>query len=183
MKFKDDISAGEGLSSENFIKLKDKESISGIFQGDPFDYKTHWVQTLKNYAICKGEGCEHCATGNKPSTRFRVNFVVKDPSTNKMVARIFESNATTYSSMRELNKDYPLDKTVVKITRNGSGPKTTYQILPVPGFSMTPAFDKSLKEVSLIEFSSFIHDDKNKDIGAMDSFDSFSDTSDDDIPF
>src|SRR6185312_16723655 len=125
MQFKADEPSG--LGGQFFIKLKDKESIVGVFRGDPYDFKQHWMQNGSQ--ICPGAGCNECIKGMKPSFRFRLNFVTNEHG--KYVARVFEQGRAVYGQLASLNNSgYPLEKTVVKITRTGNDKATTYTILP-----------------------------------------------------
>lgn len=100
----------EQTGAGNFVKLKDKESIVGVFMGEPYDFMKSWRD------------------GDKPRFRFRINFIVKEGPT--FVPKIFENNLTVYRQLEELHAEYGLDTIYVKITRNGIEKDTTYSILP-----------------------------------------------------
>jgi hypothetical protein len=100
----------EHSGSGNFIKLKDKESIVGVFMGEPYDFMKVWKE------------------GERPRFRFHINFIVKDGPT--FVPKIFDGSATVYRQLEELHAEYGLDSIYVKITRNGIDKETTYSILP-----------------------------------------------------
>lgn len=114
-----------------FVRLKDGDSVVGIFQGAPLDYRQHWSQAEgKGYVCPETKECPRCAKGEKSGFRFRLNMVISENGV--YVAKIFEQGWTVYKSLDQLNKEYPLDKTVVKITRSGSDKSdTTYSIIPV----------------------------------------------------
>jgi len=119
MKFRDDVSNLTG-GSKNFLKLKDKESVSGIFKGDLHEYFIVW-ENGKSREVPEGTP--------KAGFRFRVNFVMKEGSTYS--PKIFENGPGVYAQLKELHDEYGLDSIVVKITRNGTGLDTTYSILPL----------------------------------------------------
>lgn len=135
MKFKRDIPEAGG--SKNFLKLKDKESVKGIFYGDPHEFSILW-ENGKSSVVPDGTP--------KSSFRFRINFITKEgPS---YVAKIFENSATVYRQLGDLHEEYNLQETVVKITRNGTGMETTYSILPLKD-PVTPELKEHLKTIEL----------------------------------
>ncbi len=139
MKFKDATELPEGGGSKNFLKLKDKESISGIFRGDLAEFFVLW-ENGKSREVDAG------TPGGK--FRFRVNFVHKEGSV--YVPKIFEQGLMVYNQLRELNEEYGLDEIVVKITRNGTGTDTTYSILPLLKQAITPETMKYINAMELL---------------------------------
>lgn len=110
----------EVSGSQDYIRLKDKESVVGVFVGDPYEF----------FSIFENKKPREVPEGTSGAKfRFRLNFVVKD-GTN-FIPKIFENSATVYRQLDELNAEYDgLDTIYVKITRNGEGLDTTYSILP-----------------------------------------------------
>ena len=140
MKFKSDLPE-TGSGSNNFLKLKDKESVVGIFRGEPRDFFAMWDG--KKYV----EVAEDDPNG---FFRFKINFVVKEGS--NYVAKIFENGSQVYKQLAELHTEYDLQETTVKITRNGTGTDTSYSILPLlktPPSKETLAFLKKLELLPL----------------------------------
>ncbi len=139
MKFRDESEIPES-GGQNFVKLKDKESIVGVFLGDPYEYSAIW-SNKKSDVVPDG-------TPNS-KFRFRVNFVTKDKS--GYVAKIFEQGAGVYRRLIKLNEDFQgLEGVVVKISRKGStmndteytidpvmDPKNPRQLMPVPPAALT----------------------------------------------
>jgi len=137
MKFREDNEQG----SANFLKLKSGDSVRGVFNGEPDEFKQHWKD--KKSILCPGqESCSICMSATddmtdeekrkfKPSFRFRLNFITKENGTYAL--KTFEQGWTVYTALRELSKaGYDLENHMMKITRNGSGTDTTYSIVPVP---------------------------------------------------
>lgn len=118
MKFRNDIPESGG--SKHFLKLKDKESVSGIFLGELREFYIFW-ENGKSKEVPEG-------TPNS-KFRFRVNFVVKEGAV--YVPKIFEQGLTVYRQLAELNEEYSLESIVVKVTRNGTGTDTAYSTLPL----------------------------------------------------
>ena len=141
MKFKPKTEGG--TSGKNFVRLKAGESVHGIFRGEPYDFRQHWVNNKTQ--LCTGDECELCKAKNKASFRFRLNLIINE---NKAyVAKIFEQGYQVYDYIRSLaDSGYDLEKTVVKITRHGSGPNdTSYVIVPVPGGALDGEKEKAIE--------------------------------------
>lgn len=117
-----DVQAPAG--SANFLKIKDKESIRGVFVGDMHHYHMKW-QSGKS-VLCD----EKDADGK---IRFKCNFVYHDAASDQLVTKIWEFPYSVFEQLKAINEDYPLEKTKVKITRNGTGQDTSYMILPLVG--------------------------------------------------
>lgn len=109
----------EYSGSNNYIKLKDKESVVGVFQGDIHELFVKWEN---------GKATEVSESTQGASFRFRINFVVKDGAT--FVPKIIEQGVTVYRQLEELHAEYDLSTIFVKITRNGTGTDTAYSIIP-----------------------------------------------------
>lgn len=147
MKFQ----ATSGGSSKNFVKLKSGDSVTGVFRGDPYDFKQHWSN--QRSSLCTGEACEKCKAGDKPGFRFRINFVTTE--NGAQVAKIFEQGWTVYDYLRTLNEsDYDLEKHTVKITRNGEGTNTTYNIVPLAKGALSAEQEKKIAKVELNKLDS-----------------------------
>jgi hypothetical protein len=146
MQFKSDESSS--LGGQFFVKLKDKESVVGVFRGEPYDFKQHWLSTRSQ--MCQGTNCPECQKGTKPSFRFRLNFVVSE--NGKYASKIFEQGRAVYNDLASLNNSgYALEKTIVKITRTGTDKATKYTILPLPApqGTLTPDKEKLIAAVTL----------------------------------
>jgi hypothetical protein len=123
-------SEGSGL----FLKLGDGESVTGVFRGDVYEFYSKWVGNRSQLTTPEDpEG----------KSRFRLNFVTKEG--DRWTAKIWEFGTIVYNQLAELNDEYTLDETKVKVTRRGTGTDTTYSILPL----LKEKFD--LKTVEAIE--------------------------------
>lgn len=118
MQFRKDIVENKG--NKSFIKLKDKESVVGIFRGEMHEFFSVWEN---NRTRVVEEGTPGAGF------RFRVNFFVKEGTT--FTPKIFEGGVTVYNQLAELHEEYNLEETAIKITRNGTGTDTTYTIIPM----------------------------------------------------
>ena len=121
MKFRDmkDIPESGG---KNFVHLKDGESVTGIFRGDLHEFFAVWKDRKPLEVPQDSPGAKF---------RFRANFVVKDGAA--YVPKIFEQGVTVYKTLAEISQDWPIEETLVKISRSGSSQNdTTYSVTPLP---------------------------------------------------
>jgi hypothetical protein len=118
MQFNENPSTGNGGI---FLKLKEGESAKAILRGNPIVFYKKWENN-------KYIECERADEGAK--FKFKVNALVNEDGVYK--AKIFENGPTFYNALKALSEDYDLEKTVVKISRKGSGLDTEYSVLPLP---------------------------------------------------
>lgn len=147
MQFRKDLPETGG--SKNFLKLKDKESVTGIFMGDLYEFFVIW-ENGKSQVVPEG-------TPNA-KFRFRVNFVMKENGV--YVPKIIEQGLTFYRDLAAINEEYPLETIVVKVTRNGTGTDTTYNLLPLLKQEITKEARDHLKTLELLPLE---HSQKNND--------------------
>lgn len=162
----------KGLGKENFLSLNDKEEVTGLFRGEIYTFKRHWVSNRGTE--CIGEGCHFCRDDDEynatekdnskrrfPAFRFRVNFVTtKD---GQWVAKIFEGGGETYDLLSSLDKKFDLAKTVVDIARRGLKQNTKYDILPRVDQPLTKEMSSKINAVPLLALSA---DEKNEESSA-----------------
>lgn len=151
-----------------FVKLKDKESVVGVLQGEPVTFRVHWTGT--NSEVCQGPGCPLCKKGEKSRFRFRINFLTKDEA-GAPIYKVLEQGMDVYGKLKSLNDEVPLEKTVVKISRKGSGLNDTeYTIIPLP----TPISEPMAKAIQALPLHDLTPEKKEED---------FAQTQDEEIPF
>lgn len=83
--------------------------------------------------LCKGEECELCKSGNKPSLRMFLQMINKDEQDKDKQAQLWERGLTDIKNMLGLAGEYgDLTKRDIKIKRSGAkgSLKTTYQFFP-----------------------------------------------------
>lgn len=154
MNFTEEPQVGSGST---FIKLKDKESVMGIFKGDIHVFYVKWENGRSKECDKDDEGAKF---------RFRVNFVVKDG--DGYTAKIMEQGAMVYNDLKSLHDEYDLEETVVKMTRNGSGTDTKYNILPVKKQPDAKTF-KIINSIALNELDPKKKDDETPNFDSEDS--------------
>lgn len=146
MKFKIEGST----DSKNYLRLKDKDSVKGLFVGDPYEFRTHWAGQ-SSHLCSEDNNCERCASGEKSTFRFRQNFIVKNETSYE--SKILEQGWTVYCTLKGLHEgEYDLEKHLMVISRVGSGKNdTTYSIVPAKNGEVTPTLAATLAKVPLIE--------------------------------
>lgn len=154
-------------SSDNYVKLKSGESIVGVLRGDTLEQYKHWVD--KKPILCSEGGCELCATGNRRKFSFKVNFLTKDNGV--WTAKILDKGASVYKEFKNLSdNDWDLEKTWIKITRQGDGLDTEYSVTPSKK-ELSAAELKQISEVELLD----LEEKAPQNVGQA--------SSDEDVPF
>lgn len=163
---------GGGLGKNEFLRLKDGDSVKGVFRGEPSEFYMIWEDGRGRAALPDEKG----------SFRFRINIVVSEGG--GYVAKVFEQGRGVYDQLAALNDDYPLENFVMKISRKGSGPKDTiYAILPLPDGKLTDEQKAKIAAVKLHELKPRSPEKpEEKKEPAFDDVDEPPTASDDDIP-
>lgn len=138
MKFRDEKDMPQ-TGGASYVKLKDGEKIHGIFRGDLHEFYAVWKD---------GKPTEVPEGTPGAGFRFRINFVVKEGSV--YVPKVFEQGVTVYKALAELNGIYPLEKTLVQISRRGNSINDTeYTIMPLP----QPVSEATLHHLETLELN------------------------------
>lgn len=131
--------AGNG----SFLKIASGTSVTGVFRGEVFEFWQKWPNGGEKQVFF--DEAKAMAANAKP--RFKLNFVTKDDD-GKLVAKVWEFGLGTYNELAEINAEYPLEETVIKITRKGEGKNTEYHLLPLV---RQPLNKKQLNEIAAVE--------------------------------
>ena len=127
-----------------YLKIKDKKSVVGVFRGEPLEYYAKWDGK-------KSSKCD--PTDAKARFRFRVNFIVQESGSLKSL--IWEQGPMVYNSLKAINADYNLESHFMKITRHGSGMNDTeYMIMPVPNGALDASKEQMVAAVPLQDLNS-----------------------------
>lgn len=113
----------------------------GVKDGEPdFDFPIFEVHKLDvdgsgrdRTVFCKGEGCELCKAGNKPSLRMFLQMINVDEKDKDKQLQLWERGLTDIKQMIGLTGEYgDLTQRDIKIKRSGAkgSLKTTYQYFP-----------------------------------------------------
>lgn len=149
MKFKQRVESAQ--KSEDFVRIKDKESIIGVLRGEPIDFYSHWNDKFSE--PCPGRAtCELCKAGSKGKFQFRLNIVIEENGV--CVAKILELGRSVYDMLSALSADYDLERTKIKISRKGSTrDDTEYAVIPVPRGEVDDILNAKLEAVQLHDLS------------------------------
>lgn len=141
----------KGLGKENFLKLNDQEEITGLFIGEIYTFKRHWVN--QRGVECSGPGCSICNVDkeNYPAFRFRINVAVS--SNGQWVPKVFEGGGETYDLLTSLDKKFDLTRTLVDIKRRGVKQNTKYDILPRLDQPITQEMESKIRALKAHELS------------------------------
>lgn len=120
MKFPHKAESGSGSGGEKYLKLKSGESITGIFRGEIHEHFVRWNNG-------KSEAAQLGEPGAK--IRFEINFVTFVDG--RFIAKIFSFPQSLYNQLADVNSEYPLEKTKVKLSRSGDGLETEWRVLPL----------------------------------------------------
>lgn len=123
MKFKEHASESS-TGAGSFLKISDGESISGVFVGEVYEFYTKWVG---------GKSLVTASDDADAKLRFRCNFITTEKNSEELAVKIWEFPLMIYNQLKEINEEYPLEETKVKITRKGTGTNTEYTIMPLVG--------------------------------------------------
>lgn len=116
-----------------FIKLKDKESVEGVFRGE-----IYWF-----YQIFKDKK-EYQEWVEGSSFKFRINFIVKE--NGAYVSKILQQGVTLAKLIRKYTQECGMN-TLFKIEREGSGKDdTTYYLIP-----KGPVSPEDLKQINAVK--------------------------------
>jgi len=102
-----------------FVRLKDGESVVGLFCGEPHSYETVWTGKASELYD------EQKHAGMKPTLRIALNFFTGG------AMKVIDLNATTFRKLCQARHKYGLDK-LFEVSRHGNGVDTEYSILLEP---------------------------------------------------
>ncbi len=150
MKFDANPKTGDN----KFLKIESGESVQGILRGDVRHFYIKWGED---------EISQECSEGEEGAKfRFRVNFVSREKD-GSLRAYVLEQGPGVYKQLKELNEDYNLEETIIKIKKEGSGRKTKYSLVPLPK-KLGPEVLEELNEVHLHPLKSETEDDEITDV-------------------
>lgn len=118
MKLPSSESIGFDSDATEFVSLKDGQSVVGIFAGDPIFFRQVWKQGEEKRILPM--------TASEGARRFRMNFLVK--KNGEWSPMILENGPMLYSQIEEENSMRPLEHSVVKLSRKGSGLDTRWDL-------------------------------------------------------
>jgi len=167
-RYKKDGGSG---GSKHILKIAPGKDVRLVCRGEVKEYNQHWPQGQSRSVLCSEDAsCQLCRDGDKPSFRFRVNCVVNE--NGAYVAKILEQGWKLYCQLGALSEaGYDLDKTVIKISRQGENKNNTvYTAVALPGNlgTVTPEQAKLFAAIPLISLSGDEQDEPEQDAGESD---------------
>jgi hypothetical protein len=142
---------------KHMLKIEDGKSAVGNLRGELVRFYQHWKGGRSS--VCPGrDTCALCASADpeerKSTGRFRINFITKANGAAP-TAMIFEAGKRVYDQMVQINKDVPLEKAWVRISRTGTKQNTQILLSVLPGDSgmVTPEQEKQLLSIPLHDLS------------------------------
>lgn len=121
MKFTKRSAPGVSGGVDKYLKFKDGESKSLAFKGEIFEFYQKWPKGGQKEIF------------DKPtpgaSSRFRVNVVELGKPT--LEAKIWEFPVSVYNKLADINSEYPIETTTIKITKQVVREKTEWLLLPL----------------------------------------------------
>lgn len=130
MKFtKREVATGGG--NEKYLKWKDGESKTLILRGEVYEFYMKWVN---------GKGMATTADDPEKKSRFKANAIIADGGNYS--AKIWEFPLTVYNKLADINLEYALETTAIKVTRQGMGTDTEYHLLPLLKVKIPQSLDR-----------------------------------------
>jgi hypothetical protein len=166
MKFTEEPTQSSGGGKSMFLKIADGESVYCVLRGDIKVSYSRWTGTTYEPAK-KGE--------QGASMRFKVNAIVAEDK--KPVAKILEGGGHLYFDLKNINEEFPLETTMIKITRTGVKQNTRFTV-SVAGPKAQPD-EKTMKAIEAVKLHPLESTKGQTDVG--NDLPSFDDN--DEIPF
>lgn len=126
-------------------------------------YNQHWIDRTegKRSFVCLGDECPLCLTvGDKPRPKFSFNILVL--SQEESAVQILTAPPTLARQLKAANEDTrrgPLSKYYWSISRQGSGPQTTYTLDRVRSTDLADEWELDPEEVDAIASEAVKYDD------------------------
>lgn len=140
-----------------FLKIEDGQSVTVVLKGEIHTFYTRWVDNKSQLVSAGDEGAKK---------RFRVNAIVFE--NGRFISKILEFGTPLYIQFSDINDEYPLEQTKLKITRRGQKLETTYVVLPL---LKEPLTEKMLQEIESVPLNILEHraptppDDERNEFG------------------
>ena len=143
--------ASERTENTVFLKLKDGETVKGMFTGDVLESITHYLPDQKKSVSCEGTDCIHCTGGLRQNVKYYQNFIMFDEGSGKYEARVFGVSSVFMKNLREslLLSESTREKSVLAIKRTGEKLDTEYHIQVIK--------QMDLPEIELIDLDKIVN--------------------------
>lgn len=159
--------AADKLSTKNSeypndFKFDSTPQLVRFLEDGPFAvYQQHWIEREgKKSFVCLEDECALCAiVGDKPRGRFAFNVLVL--SGEEKTVQILTAPPTLARMLRAANEDErrgPLTKYFWAISREGTGPQTTFNLERVRGTDLAEEWDMDLEAIEPLVASAVKYD-------------------------
>jgi len=143
------------------FRFSDQQQLVRFLEDAPFlVYEQHWIEKEgKKSFVCLGDDCPLCnILGDKPRAKFAFNVLVLSEETPNV--QILTAPPTLARQLRAANDDPrrgPLTKFYWSISRQGSGPQTTYTLDRVRATDLAEEWELNADDVEALAASSDLH--------------------------
>jgi hypothetical protein len=140
------------------FRFSDQQQLVRFLENEPFAvYEQHWIEREgKKSFVCLGDDCPLCTIlGDKPRAKFAFNILVLSDEAPNL--QILTAPPTFARQLRAANDDPrrgPLTKYYWAISRQGSGPQTTYTLDRVRGTDLAEEWDLDPEAIEKVATSS-----------------------------
>lgn len=144
------------------FKFSDKPQLVRFLEDGPFAvYQQHWIEREgKKSFVCLEDECPLCIiAGDKPRGRFAFNVLVLSDETPSV--KILTAPPTLARMLRAANEDErrgPLTKFYWAISREGTGPQTTFTLERVRGGDLSEEWNMEVEAVEPLAASAEKYD-------------------------
>lgn len=142
--------AASGTSTE--FKFSEDVQVVKFLSGEPLAFRQHWLdkkEGRKSY-VCIGASCPLCRLlGDQPSQKYA--FSIVNLSAEEMVPQLLVVGTRLCGTFEKLHNDPktgPLEKNFWALSKTGSGPKTSYTVLPVKERDLADDWDLDPDDVA-----------------------------------
>lgn len=136
---------GQAKGTKTFLQIKDGDTIKAVFVGDSVKYYSKWEnkKELSSPTLLDGY-----------SERYKSNVIVNE--NGELTTKIWSFSGATRDKLADIDSTYPLDQTLVKITRTGSSKEDTdYKVLALVGpLGLTTAQLEAIKKMPRLDMDS-----------------------------
>lgn len=146
------------------FRFSEQQQLVRFLEDAPFMvYEQHWIDRTegKRSFVCLGDDCPLCTiAGDKPRAKFAFNILVLSEESPSV--QILTAPPTLARQLRAANDDPrrgPLTKFYWAISRQGSGPQTTYTLDRVRGSDLAEEWELDPDEVETVAANAELHDE------------------------
>lgn len=124
----------KGGKYTNDFKFSEDQQLVKFLDSEPLAvYSQHWIERPgKKSWTCLGDECPLCEGGDRPSRK--IAFSIVNLSAESPVVEILTVSPKTMQILARFNQDKttgPLDRLYYSMSKQGTGPKAVFQIVPV----------------------------------------------------